>query len=406
MDLKGRNARIWYRNRQGDTASRPVKGTFIPSVIWLRTLPVWCVVGVCALLWQPPLESAPSRVELYEASVPVANQNTVQRNRALAAALEAVLIKVSGQRNVRAYPELADAIGRASGYAQQYQYRNVQAPRTVINSAGEEETVMEPELQFWVRFDPRAVDKMLKEAGLPIWGGERPMTLVWLVAEVEGERVLVGGDAGVDLQKIVIDTGEQRGIPVLFPLLDLMDQQNISVGQVWGGFMEDIRRASARYATEGILVGRAFQQSGDWWTVRWSYWDGEKENYWDQQAPELEQLLVSGVDVVANELASRYAVNAAIGGRQSLELTVRQVDNLDEYARVLSYLQSLTAVESVEPEEVRGDELNLRVQVAGGRAVLEQAIALGHILEKVDEEPARIEDLTTGATRLTYRLTP
>jgi len=362
------------------------------------------MVGVCALLWHAPLESAPSRVELYEAAVPIANQNTSQRNRALAATLEAVLIKVSGQRDVRAYPDLAEAISRAPGHAQQYQYRNVQVPRTTINADGEEEILMEPELQLWARFDTRAVNSMLKDAGLPIWGEERPMTLVWLVGEMEGERILVGGDAGAELQTVVIDAAEQRGIPVLFPLLDLMDQQNISVGQVWGGFMDDIRQASARYATEGILVGRAFQQSSDWWTVRWSYWDGEEENYWDQQAPELEPLLVGGVDAVANELAGRYAVNAATGG-QSLGLTVRQVDNLDEYARVLSYLQSLTAVESVEPEEVRGNELSLRVQVAGSRDVLEQAIALGHILERVDEEPARIEDLTAGATRLIYRLT-
>lgn len=364
------------------------------------------MVGVCALLWQSPLGAAPSRVDLYEASVPVANQNATQRNRALAATLDAVLIKVSGQRDVRTYPELADAISRASGYAQQYQYRNVQVQKTVINADGEEETVMEPELQLWARFDPRAVDKMLRDAGLPIWGGERPMTLVWLVGEIDRERLLVGGDAGEELQQVVLDTAEQRGIPMLFPLLDLMDQQSISVGQVWGGFMDDIRQASARYATEGILVGRAFQQPGDWWAVRWSYWDGEEESYWDQRAPELEPLLVAGVDAVANALASRYAVNTAVGGRQSLGLTVRQVNSLDEYARVLSYLQSLTAVESVEPEEVRGNELGLRVQVAGGRDVLEKAIALGHTLERVDEEPARIEDLAAGATRLTYRLTP
>ena len=60
----------------------------------------------------------------------------------------------------------------------------------------------------------------------------------------------------------------------------------------------------------------------------------------------------------------------------------------------------------MEPEEVRGNELSLRVQVAGGRDVLDKAIALGHTLERVDEEPARIEDLAAGAMRLTYRLTP
>ncbi|HET7133897.1 MAG TPA: hypothetical protein VFJ95_16695, partial [Gammaproteobacteria bacterium] len=51
-----------------------------------------------------------------------------------------------------------------------------------------------------------------------------------------------------------------------------------------------------------------------------------------------------------------------------------------DYGRVMSYLESLSVLQSVDVESLERGALNLRVNARGGSQVLERVLALGGVL--------------------------
>lgn len=91
--------------------------------------------------------SAPASMD-YSATVAVSDQSPAARDQGLQEALAIVLARVSGGE---APPDL---LGRASSWVQQYGF----------------ESALPGGLRLRALFDARAVDRALRERGLPVWG--------------------------------------------------------------------------------------------------------------------------------------------------------------------------------------------------------------------------------------------
>ena len=80
---------------------------------------------------------------------------------------------------------------------------------------------------LWVQFDAAAIRRGLNAAGLPVWGDDRPATVVWLAYDTgSGERdVLAGGGtdgtAGAALRRDLLEGAAARAVPVVLPLAGL-----------------------------------------------------------------------------------------------------------------------------------------------------------------------------------------
>ena len=92
--------------------------------------------------------------------------------------------------------------------------------------------------------------------------------------------------------------------------------------------------------------------------------------------------LEEGMDELADRLASRYAT---VGSTQAeiIDIEVVDINNVDEYARALSYLEGLQSVRSVQVKDVSSDKVMFELISLGGQAVIDQAIGLGNVLEPV-----------------------
>lgn len=218
----------------------------MPAATLSRNAVALAGAAIVAVLMAGPLRAV-EVPDLYEAEVPVIDKSEETRETGLGEALIRVITKVTGVRGVRSDPAVAGALERPGGFVQQFRYR-------MADAAGEPGGTQP--WRLWARFDPRAVDGLIRDAGLRVWGRVRPAVMVWVAVERSGTRRLLGGEALPDLAGIVRDTARQRGIPVVLPLLDLKDQSTIRVGDVWGGFRDRIQAASARYQANVIFTGR------------------------------------------------------------------------------------------------------------------------------------------------------
>jgi hypothetical protein len=324
---------------------------------------------VGCLLWLlPALAVAAAGQDLYTAEVTVSDQTAAVRAAALQSALGEVLVRVAGQNAVLDTEPARAMLKDPSRLVQQYRY-----------FSGSETPV--PQLRLWVRFDGEAIRQSLQQQGLAYWGTERPDTLTWLAVEDRGRRYVVSATDDSDVRRQIETAATGRGVPVLFPLMDLEDQSRVRFSDIWGGFFDNVLTASERYSTSAVLIGRLNRSASGGWAARWYLQVAGTPSAWTDSRQQLEELARQGIADAADILASRFAVAPASGSSDRLSITVSGIDSLADYARTGNYLASLTSVADVQVEQVAASGVRYALQLHGSLQDLTRIITIGTVLE-------------------------
>jgi len=339
----------------------------------------------------PPVLAAQME-RLYEARAAVSGRDAAERERVLGELLLDVVRKVSGQRAPAGNEVIREASGHADDYVQQFRYQS-----ELRTPPGASEPVQSFEL--WARFDPRAVTRLLGEAGLPVWGRIRPAPLVWLAVESGGARELVGADDVTGLAEVLALNAEQRGLPLILPLLDIEDRARLHVTDVWAGFRDTIREASRRYPTDIVLVGKVFQVLPTLWEGRWQLLVEGAAHEWTTRGDVVELAVEEAVHETADVLASRYARFPSETGPDRVALVVSGVRSVEDYGRALGYLESLELVTRVHVARVEDDRVRFELEARGGDDAVREVVALSRTLAPLDGPGG-------GADPLRYQLLP
>jgi uncharacterized protein len=321
---------------------------------------MWLALAAAVGFGLAPAPSEAARVAgLYQAEVEYAGD----RQAAFRAALGEVLVRITGRTNMAQRPEVAPLLQNAATYAQQFS--------------------QPAHDRFWAAFDGMALEQELGRLGLPVWGAERPSTLVWIAMDAGGgRRFVVSSGAELDeevaIHEEVLEVAAHRGIPMVFPLMDAEDRARASFAEVWGGFDDSIVAASARYGADMVLLGRL--GAGELDRGRWTLYGPDGTDRWTGSVAE-------SIGRLADGFAARYAVVSS-GETRTVRLAVTGVSSIEDYGRVSRFLGGLTAVESFGVETVEGDEIVFRVAMRGEPATLDEAVRLGGVLRVARERGA------------------
>ncbi|MBN1378500.1 MAG: DUF2066 domain-containing protein [Gammaproteobacteria bacterium] len=328
--------------------------------------------------------AAPSiGTDIYSADVELADGTSTARQDAFKQALAKVLIKLSGTREILEEPASGKIIEDAPRYVQSYRKNKASEstfPDLSSNPAGN--TILH------VDFDGPALERALVAVGLPVWSGTRPSTLVWLAVEDSQRRYILAENSKSVVLPILQQAAAERGLPIIIPLMDQTDRQQVEYIDIRGGFGSRLQQATERYNVPIILVG-ALQSSGSsGWTVKWTVMCESISSSWVESNLPLAQVMRSGIDGLADILSSRYAFVSTPGGQLSeYVLAVDQVTTLQHYAIVLSILQKLVFVESVTSIRAKGSQVYYRVSMHGQLQELARALALAKQLQELDVVP-------------------
>ena len=335
-----------------------------------------------ALIFQPV--HAVKVSGLYQATISVSDESVLKRHIALKQALGKVLVKVTGDRNMKKSMSASLLFERSERFVQQYRYHQA------TNKWGQKKATSE----LWVQFDENALNEALKTYGVTIWGKERPSILVWIVYQKDENRFFVNLEESSEYLNILENRAAARGVRLLFPLLDLQDNSQISVTDVWGGFTEPILKASKRYQSNAVLTGKFIQILPTLWQSKWSVYFDEQMINWTSQSDIADIVLEEGIDELVDKLVSYYA-NTGEKITEVIELLVNDIDSLDKYAQTFSYLKSLQSVFIVNVKRVSSTYVVFELTSDRGSDGIYQEIVLDKTLESVE-----------GGDRIEYRLLP
>ncbi len=299
--------------------------------------------------------------DLYSVTVP----HTGGNEAAFREAMRDILIRVTGRPDAPESANLAPLVTEASRYVVSYR-----------RAAGG---------QLAVSFDGPAIENAIDHSGFGFWGGERPVTLVWLAVDRgSGKRALVTAGGESPERALIESAAARRGLPLAWP--GTGDDLVRSLQQAWSGDHAPLIDAARRYGAEGVLIGRAQPATGGAWSVDWSF---SAAGLAAQSSGGLE----SGVELASERYAGLYASQGA-GQRSEQIVTVRGIDSLDRYAGAMRLLGRLAPVRGVSVDEVTPEAVSFLVHVRGDPEALRQAILRDGRLVAID------------AARMIFTLTP
>lgn len=330
---------------------------------------------------------------LYEAEAPVEGQSREERANVVREALKEVLLRVSGRESASALALDESLVPKPTRLVQQFRYQNF-AEDEVVPAAPDGANPYTQKL--WLRFTEKAVAKLLREQGLPVWGKTRPATLLWLAVDDQKQRTLIG-NSSLDVSRSYIEReAKKRGLPFRLPLLDLTDQLKLQVTDVWGNFEETILAASMRYQTEGVLVGRVYLNFSNTWHTRWTlYLSGQRHDWETSNSASLSAAITEGISGASETLSLKFTQVKNADSNDSVMLKVENIHSLAAYNKTIKYLSGLSAISEVQTYQVNNHNVLFKLKGPGGRIGITQAIALGHMLVPDIDEPLVTEKQST-----------
>ncbi|ENY72817.1 hypothetical protein G114_06140 [Aeromonas diversa CDC 2478-85] len=300
---------------------------------------------------------------------------TTEMAKSQAEALGAVLIKLTGKRDVVTQPKVAAALANPAEYVRRYAYQGEGEGRQLV-----------------AELDPSRVNQLLSQAVLPILGAVRPQIALWLVID-DSQRRMVSDQSQDGWARELRDSATPLALPVVLPIMDLDDSAAVAVTDVLGRFAEPVAAASQRYGAEMVLLGRLSAEE-ETWTLEWGLY-GSKEG----QLAELTKGSLSGSqEVVSEQLTTQLAgwlvehYGAKVSGEKGqLQIKVEGLSQMNDIAQVQGLIKGMASVASVELAELDTESVTFALSYYGEQKELERALSLDARLAQVGSQPGSLQ---------------
>lgn len=348
--------------------------------------------AVCLLFTSPWLQVQAD--DLYSAEAEVLDESTQARKKGINEAFHQVLIQVTGDRQVAARQGIRQLLGKGSDYVQQFRFRVVPA---AMNSQDL------PQRFIMVRFDKAAVDRALGTTSASAWSGSRPVLLMWLAEDIAGRRSMLLPESRPEIVQVAQAAANDRGQPLQLPLMDLTDQANLSVTDLWAGYEDAIFVASARYPHDLILTGKIVTQ-GKKANINWTLYNNGQQKKFTTVATQLASALADGVQKSADYIQQSYAPTTDIESGNLVQVKIVGVRNSADFARVMTLLGQQDIVQRMTIAQALADELLLKVWTSGSIDTLKRSLMLGGVMSPTVGMNYSNDGFIMEGKQLTYRL--
>ena len=308
-------------------------------------------IGIVAAVPAATAQVGPSVVQ-----VPVANDGDSARAEGLVRAMDAMLVRLTGDPAVVETELAAGLRDRVGQYVSGFSYR------TVAPDNGDADI---RETQLRVRFSRPALRNALARAEIAVWPPSPPTVLVWLGVERDGERFIAGSDRGQSLLDSMRAVAASLGITLITPLMDVEDRRNLGYGDIAGGFVAPVREASARYGGEAAVAGRLQGAGTGSVRVRWTLLaaDDAAAERWTSTGTGTGAVLESGVQALVRRLRASYGYLPDPDSQRRLAVTVSGVESLAAHRAVAERLGEQVGVTDVIPVEIIDDRIRWQLAI-------------------------------------------
>ncbi|MEI6895300.1 MAG: DUF2066 domain-containing protein [Colwellia sp.] len=327
--------------------------------------------------------------DLYQVTVAVNSQAREQREQAITKALRGVFLKIGGKKSVLQHELLLAAQQKPSRYLNQYRYQRKEGALSLV-----------------VSFNENKVNALFKQADLALWGSLRPQVLLWLIDEQGTHRKIVTYDGDINIIDNINDFSTRRGLPIVMPLMDLTDIEQVQLSDFWGYFPEQVQHASSRYFADAVVVMRVSDSSlvsdaaqsvagsaadniscgllcqhhevTQTKVLDWKIYIQGVFYTQQYQGVDKVSLITQGLSDITEVIYQSYALSAT--AENNFVIQVNNVTSLKADTKVFDFLMELSAVKAVTLISAQGDVRHYKLELIGSKNSLLASLKLNNKL--------------------------
>ena len=302
--------------------------------------------------------------KLFEVDVKVEDQSTSVEQAATRTSLLEVISRLTGLESVPRTAEVKKALDQAESFVSEYMYTEVP------NFESETSAASKPLSVLRIVFQPDQIESLLRLAKLPRWPSPRDTCIVWALLENDGRRESIAPGETFRLPELLASNGLSRGLPLIFPVMDLEDQLAVNHGLIWGRFGKELLRASERYNANCLLIGRLVAHkggtvpsfSGDWTIVMRNSVLYHREAFWIEEELKIaKETIDSAVDLMTES-------NVIYAGESYVyRVRISFVEDFRDYLAINQYLSKSPYVEDFSIDGYEEGFLKISIKSMAGR---------------------------------------
>lgn len=325
----------------------------------------------CLIFFLPLIALAAKVPGLYTAEVPVISQSSDVRTKAARQGLAQVLMRISGDPEIENNVYVQDSLKRADYFVEAYSY---------TTSADASSYLLK------IQFSHFDVNKLLKTAGIVSWSENRPLVLIWLALKKNQAIEIVGDETAVNLMNNIKQQANRYGLPVIFPMMDVAEVDDISAPDVAALKLPLVKKVSGRYGADALLLG-SIAPDGKAFESKWMLTLGDKQWTWMISGKDKHIIVANAMELVSQALAKHCLVKPDAPSMIWLKLEVNNVKARRDLARLLRFLNKLNIVQQADLAQVTGDSVEVSLQIKGTMALFQQNASIGqHLILKSQDE--------------------
>lgn len=335
----------------------------------------YLLIFLLSLVVSRPLQAVVVE-ELFTIEMAVADQTTAVRLEAFGEAFKLVVIKVSGSDDALKSPSFSRPMQSSARYVKQFTYINRKDENSESFDSGQ--------LFLKIDFNQQLVEGLLRENNFPVWGQERPASLLVVSYDVNETIHLVSGDSTPEIIELLDEAAVKLGVPVLFPLMDLEDIALVSIADIVSRQYENIDILAERYEPDALVIGQIVGRSGQGWHGDWEVRFAEQVFKWKYRGSSRQQVIDQAMKHLARVLALEYALEDHRRVEQVLLMSISSMPKFNQLISVQRYLESLSVVDSIRVALISDDVVTFKLKLRNDAEDLQRLIELGEVLEQLD----------------------
>ncbi len=324
------------------------------------------ILSVWLLMCLPSFAQSQSS---YQVEVAVADKGEVEQKEAYQVAMRRVLLSNSADKTLLNRDDVRAGINVADTFVESFNYRSPE-PGTVISRAtpitdlvrrtGEATQIMT------IAFDAARIQELINankpdnnenEAASVAGLQNVRSALAWFLVQDGRSDLLVGGDVGENVMQRAREIAGGNGITLSFPRGDQTDLSSLTADQLRARDEQAIANTATRYAAPAVLSAYLVRKRSRGWLGLWSKLAGSDAEHQEFEADTLDELLEKGIAWLASTSAeaATYEYGGAASTASEGLIWVNTVSATADYARVMSFLDSIDSVATAYPKEIGRD---------------------------------------------------
>ena len=364
------------------------------SIAWLTAL---CVI----LTWPLTSNAEAQNQSLFRSEVIIQSQQERDLKRALPLAFRKTLIKLTADPAIGEQPWAKQALLKSKNYVLQYRYElrtenlttdpetrtkqpetieSLETPNHAPASEQTEQTEQRPPnttevLYLICEFNQQAVTGLFEEFGIAYWGRSRPTLVTWLLHDSQNQRQIADNDHP-EYGSLLPEISERYGLNLVLPLMDLQEQAEVTISNLWLRDTGLLKQVSKRYSSEGYLLAQVHSDQNGQWSGEWFLSINDQKFQWPvQHAADLDSLLHQGIDAISDQIFALYS-HRPLTIHATSEIHIGAINNMQRYQQVWDYLGDLSGVQHVLPLNFDAGQASFTIEHSGDWSELTRLIDL------------------------------